>query len=101
MKKLLCLAIIFYLLHHLASAQNAEKLFEAEDFTAENLFSENIEGPAFDKKGDLYVVNFQKDGTIGLVKPDGTVELFVTLPEGSIANAIKFDSKGTMYLADF
>src|SRR5690606_3184671 len=61
----------------------------------------NIEGPAFDKKGNLYVVNFQRDGTIGLVHPDGNVEIFVTLPEGSAANSIKFDSRGAMYLADF
>lgn len=82
-------------------SQDMERLFQAEDFTAENLFTNNIEGPAFDKSGNLYVVNYQKDGTIGLVKPDGSVELFVTLPEGSTANAIQFDSKGTMYLADF
>ncbi len=79
----------------------AQDLFQASDFTAENLFSNNIEGPAFDKHGNLYVVNFQKDGTIGLVKPDGQAELFLTLPEGSTANAIQFDSKGQMYLADF
>ena len=84
-----------------ALCQDMERLFQAEDFTAENLFTNNIEGPAFDKNGNLYVVNFQKDGTIGLVKPDGAVELFVTLPEGSTANAIQFDSKGNMYLADF
>ncbi len=81
--------------------QDLERLFQAEDFTAENLFTNNIEGPAFDKNGNLYVVNFQKDGTIGLVKADGSVELFITLPEGSTANAIQFDSKGNMYLADF
>jgi sugar lactone lactonase YvrE len=47
------------------------------------------------------VVNFQKDGTIGFVKPNGEVQLYLTLPEGSTANSIKFSSKGTMYLADF
>jgi sugar lactone lactonase YvrE len=82
-------------------AQDFERLFQAEDFTKENLFTNNIEGPCFDAVGNLYVVNYQKDGTVGLVKMDGTVELFVTLPEGSIANSITFDSKGTMYLADF
>jgi sugar lactone lactonase YvrE len=82
-------------------SQDFNSLFITGDFTKENLFTNNIEGPAFDKKGNLYVVNFQTDGTIGLVKPDGTVELFITLPEGSIANSIQFDSKGTMYLADF
>jgi sugar lactone lactonase YvrE len=80
---------------------NAQDLFVSVDHTQENLFSRNIEGPAFDKKGNLYVVNYQKDGTIGLVKPDGSVELFVTLPDSSIANSIQFDSKGNMYLADF
>src|SRR5260221_13738799 len=76
-------------------------LYQARDATAENLFSQNIEGPNFDKSGNLYVVNFQKDGTIGGVHPDGSVDLFVTLPEGSTANAIQFDAAGNMLLADF
>jgi gluconolactonase len=80
---------------------SCQELFVASDHTAENLFTNNIEGPAFDKKGNLYVVNFGKDGTVGLVKPDGKAELFITLPEGSTANSVKFDSKGTMYLADY
>ncbi len=75
--------------------------YQARDLTSENLFTENIEGPNFDKSGNLYVVNFQKDGTIGLVHPDGSVELFVTLPQGSTANAIQFDAAGNMLLADF
>jgi gluconolactonase len=82
-------------------AQDLERLYLAEDFTAENLFTNNIEGPAFDHDGKLYVVNFQKDGTIGYVKPDGTVQLFIELPQGSTANSIQFDSKGNMLLADF
>ncbi|MBX2897169.1 MAG: SMP-30/gluconolactonase/LRE family protein [Cyclobacteriaceae bacterium] len=75
--------------------------YEARDLTAENVFTENIEGPNVDKAGNLYVVNFQRDGTIGFVKPNGEVELFVTLPEGSVANAIMFDKKGNMLLADW
>lgn len=82
-------------------AQDLSGLFVSQDFTKENIFTNNIEGPAFDKAGNLYVVNFGKDGTIGLVKPDGQAQLFLTLPEGSVANSIQFDSKGTMYLADF
>jgi gluconolactonase len=74
--------------------------FQPHDFTAENLFSENIEGPCF-RDGILYVVNYKTDGTIGAVKPDGSVELFATLPQGSIANAIQFNSKGNMLLADY
>ncbi|MCE7862792.1 MAG: SMP-30/gluconolactonase/LRE family protein [Bacteroidetes bacterium CHB5] len=75
--------------------------YQPRDLTAENTFSNNIEGPNVDKAGNLYVVNFQRDGTIGLVKPNGEVELFVTLPEGSVANAIMFDKKGNLLLADW
>ncbi|MFZ2905552.1 MAG: SMP-30/gluconolactonase/LRE family protein [Cyclobacteriaceae bacterium] len=82
-------------------ARQDDQLFQANDFTQENIFTNNIEGPAFDKKGNLYVVNFQKDGTIGLVKPTGEVSVFVTLPEKSTANSIQFNKKGTMFLADF
>jgi gluconolactonase len=95
-------AIIFVCALCVQCAQpQKETLFESSDFTKENLFTDHIEGPCFDKDGNLYVVNFQKDGTIGLVKENGEVELFVMLPEGSIANSIKFDSKGNMLLADF
>jgi sugar lactone lactonase YvrE len=80
---------------------SCQPLYVVTDHTEENLFTNNIEGPAFDKKGNLYVVNFGKDGTVGIVKPDGTASLFITLPEGSTANSVKFDSKGNMYLADY
>ncbi len=71
------------------------------DFTAENVFTKNIEGPAFDKFGNLYVVNFQVNGTIGKIDKNGNCELFVTLPESSVANAIQFTSNGEMLLADW
>ncbi|MBC7849269.1 MAG: SMP-30/gluconolactonase/LRE family protein [Chitinophagaceae bacterium] len=76
-------------------------LFKAYDHTAENIFSRNIEGPAVDNAGRLFVVNYQKDGTIGLVQPNGTVELFVTLPGKSIGNSIQFNAAGNMLVADF
>jgi gluconolactonase len=78
-----------------------EVLFQSSDFTKENLFTTGIEGPCFDNSGNLYVVNFQKDGTVGFVGPDGEPELFIALPEGSIGNSIKFDSKGAMLVADY
>jgi len=84
-----------------AQAQDVAGLFIVQDFTKENIFTNNIEGPAFDKNGNLYVVNFERDGTVGLVKPNGDAELFITLPQGSTANSVQFDSKGKMYLADF
>ncbi len=83
------------------NAQDMQRLYLAEDFTAENIFTNNIEGPAFDASGRLFVVNFKKDGTIGYVRPDGHAEVFIELPKGSTANSIQFDSKGNMFLADF
>lgn len=81
--------------------EDYQRHFMAEDYTAENIFTNNIEGPCFDQAGNLYVVNYQKDGTIAIITPDKKVSLFLTLPQGSTANSIKFDSKGNMYLADF
>lgn len=74
--------------------------YQAHDLTKENTFSNNIEGPAF-RHDTLFVVNYQKDGTIGMVFPGGRCETYITLPKGSTANSIKFDTAGNMYLADF
>jgi gluconolactonase len=92
---------VFFLCVLCVQGQDMQRLFLTEDFTLEDLFSNNIEGPAFDANGMLYVVNYARDGTIGMVKPDGSAEMFVELPEGSTANSIKFNSKGDMFLADF
>jgi sugar lactone lactonase YvrE len=78
-----------------------KSLFKVYDHTAENVFTKNCEGPAVDKLGRLFVVNYQNDGTIGLVQPDGKVELFVTLPGKSIGNSIRFNAAGNMLVADF
>jgi sugar lactone lactonase YvrE len=37
------------------------------------------EGPAFDNDGNLYVVIYKREGDIGIIKPDGTTEVFVDL----------------------
>ncbi|MEQ8685549.1 MAG: SMP-30/gluconolactonase/LRE family protein [Imperialibacter sp.] len=99
-KSILYATSLFFILFSCSEKKSAE-LFKATNFTAENLFTNNIEGPAFDAEGNLYVVNFGKDGTIGKVEADGTASLFLTLPEGSTANSIKFGQDGTMYLADY
>ena len=83
------------------SLHSYAQYYQTQDLTAENLFTGNIEGPNVDKKGNLYVVNFQKDGTIGVVSKKGKVKLFVTLPEGSTANSIMFDVDENLLLADF
>jgi gluconolactonase len=85
----------------LSNCTGSKKMFIAEDLTAENLFSTNIEGPAFDKNGQLYVVNYLHDGTIGMVSPKGACSMFIELPAGSIANCILFDKQDNMFLPDF
>jgi sugar lactone lactonase YvrE len=96
MRRLTLFPLVF-----LVSAGWSQELFSAKDLTVENLFTTNCEGPSVDKHGNLFVVNYQKDGTIGLVHADGSVELYVTLPQGSTGNAIQFDKQGNMLVADF
>ncbi len=74
---------------------------QTEDFTAPGSFTKGIEGPAVDAQENLYAVNFQEQGTIGKVSPDGKSSVFVTLPEGSIGNGIRFNSQGEMLIADY
>jgi sugar lactone lactonase YvrE len=76
-------------------------LYQSQDFTEEGGFTKGIEGPAVDADGNLYAVNFQEQGTIGRVTPEGEASLFVKLPEGSIGNGIRFNQAGDMLIADY
>ena len=78
-----------------------EQLFISKEFTPANGFTSGIEGPACDADGNLYAVNFERQGAIGKVTPDGHATVFVELTEGSIGNGIRFDSHGFMYIADY
>jgi gluconolactonase len=77
------------------------ELYVSGPFTHKSEFTNGIEGPAFDDEGVLYVVNFEKEGTIGKVNQEGEASLFLVLPDGSIANGIRFDHKGNMLMADY
>lgn len=81
-------------------AQKTE-LYKASVFTPVNAFTSGVEGPAVDKDGNIYAVNYQKEGTIGKVTPDGNASLYVELPTGSTGNGIRFNSKGDMFIADY
>ena len=78
-----------------------QKKQETTDLLPEHTFTNGIEGPATDKAGNLYAVNYGKEGTIGIVRPDGTHACFVTLPEGSTGNGIRFNRDGDMLIADY
>lgn len=73
----------------------------SQDWVHDGVFTQGVEGPAVSRDGLLYAVNFAKEGTIGQVDQKGNASLFVTLPEGSIGNGIRFDVKGNMYIADY
>ncbi len=74
---------------------------QTEDYVADNVFTQGVEGPAVDAQGKLYAVNFAEEGTIGSIDKKDNAQLFVTLPKGSTGNGIRFDRKGIMYVADY
>lgn len=79
----------------------AEDLFVVSSHTKPGLFTRGIEGPACDAEGNLYAVSFGDKATIGRVTPDGTAEAWLTLPEGSTGNGIRFNRDGMMFVADY
>ena len=82
----------------------AEALYVAHDVVGDGVFGEGIEGPAFGPDGALYAVGLGRGG-IGRVTFDAggraRAERFITLPEGSTGNGIRFDADGFMYVADY
>jgi signal peptidase len=55
-----------------------------------------------DAEGNLYAVNFGRDGTIGkLAKGAARFDTFTTLDDGQAGNGIRFDRDGRMFIADF
>ena len=51
---------------------NAQNVLKATGWMPEHTFTSGIEGPAVDSEGNLYAVNYKKEGTIGIVRPDGS-----------------------------
>jgi len=78
-----------------------DKLFVARPLTKTGEFTPGIEGPACDAQGNIFAVNFAKQGTIGRVTPSGTGEVFLELSGGSVGNGIRFDTTGRMFIADY
>jgi len=78
-----------------------EPLWVARTVTRPGEFTPGIEGPACDREGNILAVNFQRQGTIGRVSPEGSGEVFVELPEGSIGNGIRFNAAGKFFVADY
>jgi len=83
------------------AAEGFEALYVARPLTAPGSFTGGVEGPACDRDGIVYAVNFEKEQTIGRVTPDGVASVFVVLPGKSTGNGIRFDRSGSMYIADY
>jgi sugar lactone lactonase YvrE len=105
LKIVLKIAIIYLLCimqnNFLAKDIKDDSLFISSKFTPNNSFTSGAEGPAVDKEGNIYAVNYNHQGTIGIVTPKGKASLFVELPSGSVGNGIRFNSKGEMFIADY
>lgn len=82
------------------SASESE-LYISRMLTPPGVFTAGAEGPACDAAGNIYAVNFEREGTIGRVTPDGQGSVFLELPLGSVGNGIRFDRGGDMYIADY
>jgi sugar lactone lactonase YvrE len=79
-----------------------DRLFVSERITPAGEYTSEIEGPAVDAAGNLFVVNLHRAGTIGELPPGASSSrLFAVLPEGSIGSGIRFDRDQRMYVADY
>lgn len=86
----------------LSSCVQEKGLYKADDLVYVGEFTRGLEGPAVDSDGNLYFVNPIKNGTIGVIDSENTFSLFIdSLPNGSVANGIRFDRSDLMYLADY
>ncbi|HET7119365.1 MAG TPA: SMP-30/gluconolactonase/LRE family protein [Hanamia sp.] len=104
MTKLFSLTLfLFFTQFTTVNAQNisTEELYKSKDFTPLNSFTHGVEGPAVDKYGNVYAVNFDHEGTIGRVTSSGEASVFIELPKGSVGNGTRFDSRGNMLIADY
>ncbi|MEY5048643.1 MAG: hypothetical protein RLZZ175_2002 [Bacteroidota bacterium] len=98
---ILLLASLFIAFSGSAQRYGVPNFKIVSDFT-DKAFVKNIDGIAIDKRGYLYVPNFQQEGTIGIVDYFGKVSSFVTLPEGGVASGLTVDTiANTLYIADY
>ena len=99
MRSTLTAWLMIQLLPHAQGAD--EVLYRASPLTEAKQFTAGIEGPACDRQGNVFAVNFQKQQTIGRVTPAGKGEVWLVLPGKSTGNGIRFDRRGRMYIADY
>lgn len=92
------LILIFTLFAQCGTNKSTDK---SNDLLFVSEFTQGLEGPAVDAQGNLFFVNPLRNGTIGLVKGNKFSLFIDRLPNGSIANGIRFNQFGDMFLADY
>lgn len=98
---LISLFFVFVSCHSTAQFSAPKALFTSSAFTPPHSFTSGAEGPAVDRQGTLYAVNFTKEGTVGRIGKTGAGTVFIELANGSVGNGIRFNSKGDMLIADY
>jgi gluconolactonase len=101
LKSLFLLITVSFILPACKQENSSADLFKSAVIMPVNSSTNGVEGPAVDKAGTLYWVNYDHQGTIGQLTPGGSPAIFVELPEGSTGNGIRFDSNGNMLIADY
>jgi hypothetical protein len=62
--------------------------------TAPKSFTRGAEGPAVDKDGNLYAVNFSREGTVGKISSTGEGSIFIEVAKmAALETASAFSSK--------
>src|ERR1700678_565644 len=84
-----------------SSAIAQDTLLQSRQITPSGEYTFEIEGPAVDARGNLYIVNFGKPGTIGKVAAGASQSELFGLPEGRVGVEIRFDREGRMFVADY
>lgn len=78
-----------------------EQLYKSSKFTEDSSFTTGAEGPAVDKDGNVYAVNFQKESTICKLDQQGKGGVFIELADSSDGNGLRFNGKGDLMVADY
>jgi len=93
---------------------SAEEVYIAKTVLSEELTTNRTEGPVFDSDGTFYFCNMAAEGivfawnkekssnrgTIGVIHPDGSHNVFRILPEGMRGNGMRFHPNGNLLVAD-
>lgn len=103
MNALICAATMILLAHLLTILLSAQAMLEMRTDVACFPVVAGItfpQGAVFDADGNMYFVNYLRDGTIGRLSPDGQVAVWLEQQESQFAG-LAVDSNGKLIAADY